>query len=1067
MKYTDSIDSNPETLPNLTMVKAGAGAGKTFRIQQDLTQWIKDGLIRPDRILAVTFTHAAANEMKERIRQNLIKESMRDEANKVQNATISTIHGFGVEIIESFAYEQGISPKPRQLTEAEQNQLIRKALTQVEAINPLLNNLKQYGYTGNFNGNDYTDGASQLKNRILNVIRNLRSLGKGGEAVSAQSSIDLLEASQLALKDIYGLNLSKAETLNTALWCAINSIHAQYPDLDVLEEQWASNSATRSFLSALREATEENIKTDWKLWTKLQTIATAPKIFGKKQEHEHAHLALAVWQAADKLSVHPGPLDDALKHVSALLISAIESLSLYQTSKQKAGLIDFNDMLHLAEQVLSSSEFLAEAKSNYDCLIIDEFQDTNPLQFSLLRQFQKAGLPTLIVGDLKQSIMGFQGSDSRLFSSLLSEGLTDENVCVDELNNNWRSTPELMRFINAIGNQLYQSQYQSLSVVDEAKYQSELAPVQQLLFNKDNWGAQKSKNKASIQEEGQFALANHINELLQQGIQITDKNTRQKRALKPSDIAVLSPKHSRLSSFSKQLKKLGIQTKLTQPGFLESESVQWVLCGLQFVSNPKNQFALLNLITSEYALVPLQEALKEFIENKHFKHPVVQALKSVSAELRLTDFKTAVITVIELLNIWDKVQTRTDAAQQRANLIKLISLAETFEQAQPESLQAMGIYGKNLETFNVWLKESIKDNQSDMNNQPHIQLNADEAVVLSTWHASKGLEWPIVMVLDAHDDKKPKVPSIDMAYSADDVDGMLESSFVRILMDFDDKTTQQKMLDELMAETTDTLKNLTYVALTRAREQVILPWFDNGKDNSMLSLIAPLFETDKFEYQSKNMVMIVEPEIIETEEEKRRVIKLAQNKQPKAISATISPSLHENSSVTDTILKTTVESYGSGIDLKDWDKLIAANEVGDFMHRFFEIYFMNPALLEKGFETLSNALNINKIKLQIEPMLQSYQAWLNAILKPINIKCEVPILAVNELGQTVSGSIDMLIETETGFWIIDHKTDKKTDFTKHSEQLKAYAQALALDKPIIGIAINWVRTGQFEILDIK
>ena len=1067
MINTNNLDNDLAKLPNLTMVKAGAGAGKTYRIQQDLTQWIKDGVIRPERILAVTFTHAAANEMKERIRQNLIQEKMRDEANQVQNATISTIHGFGVEIIQNFAYEQGISPTPRQLTEAEQNQLIRKALTQIESINPLLNNLKQYGYTGNFNGNDYTDGASQLKNRILAVIRNLRSLGKGGESLSAQSSIDLLSASQSALKEVYGLNLSKAETLHTALWSAVNSIYIQYPDLDVLESEWASNGPTRGFISALREATEDNLKTDWKLWTKLQTIATAPKIFGKKQDHEHAHLALAVWQAADKLPVHLGPLNDAVMHVNALLSSAIDSLSLYQASKQKAGLIDFSDMVHLAEQVLSSPEFLAEAKSNYDCLIIDEFQDTNPLQFSLLRQFQKAGLPTLIVGDLKQSIMGFQGSDSRLFSSLLVGGLTDDNVSVDELKNNWRSTPELMCFINAVGKQLYQSDYQPLSVVDEAKYQSELIPVQQLVFDKNNWGAQKSKNKLSIQEEGQFALAHHINELLQQGIQITDKNTRQKRPLKPSDIAVLAPKNSRLSAFSSQLKKLGIPTKLTQSGFLESEAVQWVLCGLQFVSNPKNQFALLNLITSEYARVSLQDALLEFIEHKRFNHPVIEALRSASTELRLTDFKTAVISVIELLTIWDKVKTRTDAAQQRANLIKLISLAETFEQAQPESLQAMGIYGKNLETFNLWLKESIKDSQSDTNNQPHTQLNADEAVVLSTWHASKGLEWPIVMVLDAHDEKKPKVPSIDMAYLSDDVDGMLQSSFVRILMDFDDKTTQQKMLDELMTDTIETLKNLTYVALTRAREQVILPWFGNGKDNSMLSFIAPIFEADTFEYQSKNMVMIDEPEPTETQVEKRRVIQLTQNDLSKAIPASISPSVHEATHASEASLQTSVESYGTGINLKAWDQLMAANEVGDLIHRFFEIYFMNPALLEKGFQSLPKALNLNEITTQVEPMLQSYQAWLNSSLKPTNIQCELPILAINELGQTVSGSIDMLVESEEGFWIIDHKTDKKTDFTKHAEQLKAYAQALNLNKPIMGVAINWVRVGQIESLKIN
>jgi len=215
------------------------------------------------------------------------------------------------------------------------------------------------------------------------------------------------------------------------------------------------------------------------------------------------------------------------------------------------------------------------------------------------------------------------------------------------------------------------------------------------------------------------------------------------------------------------------------------------------------------------------------------------------------------------------------------------------------------------------------------------------------------------------------------------------------------------------------------------------------------------------------MVVIDEPEEIETQEEKRTVIRLSQNELPKPVPASISPSLHESNPASNTPLKTTVESYGTGIDLKEWDTLIAANEVGDLIHRFFEIYFMNPALLEKGFELLSNELNLKKTKTQIESMLQSYQAWLNTNLKPINIQCEVPILAVNEFGQTVSGSIDMLVETETGFWIIDHKTDKKPDFAKHVEQLRAYVLSLALEKPIIGIAINWVRVGKIEALQNK
>jgi len=88
-------------------------------------------------------------------------------------------------------------------------------------------------------------------------------------------------------------------------------------------------------------------------------------------------------------------------------------------------------------------------------------------------------------------------------------------------------------------------------------------------------------------------------------------------------------------------------------------------------------------------------------------------------------------------------------------------------------------------------------------------------------------------------------------------------------------------------------------------------------------------------------------------------------------------------------------------------------------------------------------------------------------LKPVNIQCEVPILSVNESGQTVSGSIDMLIETEEGFWIIDHKTDKQVDFKKHTEQLVAYSSALKLDKKLLGFVINWTSTESVEIYSGK
>ena len=113
--------------------------------------------------------------------------------------------------------------------------------------------------------------------------------------------------------------------------------------------------------------------------------------------------------------------------------------------------------------------------------------------------------------------------------------------------------------------------------------------------------------------------------------------------------------------------------------------------------------------------------------------------------------------VIDALDIWNKLSCREDYAQQRANVLKLIELAQTFEDTQPESLEAMGIYGKNLHSFIVWLSESVNNDGADK--QPDVDLNAEQSVVLSTWHASKGLEWPVVMVLNIHKEFAPRLPS--------------------------------------------------------------------------------------------------------------------------------------------------------------------------------------------------------------------------------------------------------------------------------------------------------------------
>ena len=94
----------------LTIVPAGAGAGKTHRIQTQLTDWVQRGLVRPDRILAVTFTEAAAAELSGRIRQSLLSAGMVEAAMAVERAYVSTIHSLGLRLMTEHAFAAGATP---------------------------------------------------------------------------------------------------------------------------------------------------------------------------------------------------------------------------------------------------------------------------------------------------------------------------------------------------------------------------------------------------------------------------------------------------------------------------------------------------------------------------------------------------------------------------------------------------------------------------------------------------------------------------------------------------------------------------------------------------------------------------------------------------------------------------------------------------------------------------------------------------------------------------------------------------------------------------------------------
>ena len=305
-------------------------------------------------------------------------------------------------------------------------------------------------------------------------------IGKRRSISRVSKDTHLLHHAKSCIKKLYGAT-DTAEDLKKDLLGAVKILLRKFPNNLSGIFAGVNDSAERelrnNFDALKRAADGDALDWDWGLWNALRKLRTSGKCGTMPDGYKE--LAETVMGAAEGILQHPGPLQDALLHAEALLEASHDVLIQYAADKKDKGLIDFFDMLALAHDiVLRTPGVLAMLRDNIDCLVIDEFQDTNPLQFALLWSLRKAGVPTLIVGDLKQAIMGFQEADPRLMAELQRQHPKE----IKPLKENYRSTAALMDWINTIGIGLFGKEYTELT--PKAKYASTLDPLEAIVFPK-------------------------------------------------------------------------------------------------------------------------------------------------------------------------------------------------------------------------------------------------------------------------------------------------------------------------------------------------------------------------------------------------------------------------------------------------------------------------------------------------------------------------------------------------------------------------------------------------------
>ncbi|GAB4370641.1 MAG: UvrD-helicase domain-containing protein [Deltaproteobacteria bacterium] len=1052
------------TLPRLVLIPAGAGSGKTYRIQTQLADWVIGGEVAPDRILAVTFTNAAAAEMKGRIRFELVRRGRILDALRLEESCISTIHAFGLRLLTEFAFEGGISPSPRLLSDDEADFLVRRSLSRTGRADVVAGDLRRFGYR--YDPATGESAEAVFRATLLGLIGRLRSLGRTGPDPRIR------KAAVAMLRRLYGPT-EKEEGLNRALHEAVTRLLKAFPgDLSPAFE--GNRTAARDFRNdfrALRRAEElGEIETDWELWRDLRNLRTSNA--RAKTPPGYDDLARAVIEAASILPRHPGPLRDAALHVEALLEASQEILGRYGEEKRRNRLVDYADMLAGSFDILSNRpDVLSLFTGRIDCLVIDEFQDTNPLQFALLWRVHEAGPPAMIVGDVKQAIMGFQNADPRLFEALTRR----HPKAAKPLAANWRSSRKLMEWVNAVGAGLFGAAYTPLE--PKARIDSALAPLEAI---------EAPKHIRSNEARASWTAV-RIRELLDdRAAKVCDRESGAARRIRGGDVAVLCPTNALVDTYAGVLRGLGIRTRIEKERWYDSPEVQIVRHALAWLADADDRHAALFLAVTELGSLTLESALKEIRAGRTLSDPVLDLLEPLREGAREKTVDTLVAEVIAALDLHGRVAVWPDGAQARANLLRLQAEAGEFRDATRQVLLAGGYFGTGPKTFLSWLAARAEDDDS----QPQPRVVDEDAVTVTTWHGAKGLEWPVVAVCGLHQEIRPRLPHIAVEYDGfSDLSKVLSEARIEITPSFAAEETNEAFRAPLQAALVEEAKRLLYVAVTRAREKVILEWPSHllsGKARdtrwSVLARTAGMDLRDgSMTVGGKYFPCLVHeagtgpaPEAGSASGEPssplpafgRRAVRyrpLPKDRTPDHV-APSSLRGEEDAAGFPGLIR---ELCGRPLEVDGRESAAAR---GLLLHRAFEVLGCRPGRTDLLARTTGTAPEDPALQ-GIDKAVASFERWLLDRFRPVSLRRELPVLGLDGKGSVVSGTIDLLVETGEGYWILDHKTDltenPEEKFSVYRPQLACYAEVIRKafpDKPVLGTGIHWISRAEVTLL---
>ena len=846
------------------LVSAAAGSGKTAVLVERIVRMVCDEShpVDIDRLLVVTFTNAAAAEMRERISQAIAKRleenpasvHLQRQATLVHHAQITTIDSFCLFIIRNNFNDIGLDPSFRVADEGELKLLKQDVLaTMLE---------EHFGDSDEASKADFlhcvecyaANGKEKaLEEHILNLYEFARSFPWPDDWISqrmkdyrigSQEELQESDWMQFAVHHIRALGEELTGLYEQAIRLA-EEPDGPYMYGELLEkERDAVERALQKESFEELGATLAGISFDRLPSKKDDSVAADKRELAKtlrnQAKEQIGALIKKYFKTPLELVVEQGRYSE--RALNQLLSLCLEFGNRLEEKKREKNVLDFSDMEHLALQILlqkdetgvHATKTALEYRSYFAEILIDEYQDSNLVQEYLLQAIsgeEEGNYNRFMVGDVKQSIYKFRLARPELFLEKYHSYSQSDSVCQRiDLHKNFRSRREVLASVNYVFSRIMGERLGGIQYDDAAALYPGADYPENSGCQTELWMMEKPEDASvNVKELEAYGIAQGIRQCVK-NFQVTDKETGKLRPCRYKDIVVLLRTNSGWDEVFKEVfTSQGIPAHMTaRTGYFSATEIQNVMQFLRVIDNPLQDIPLFGVMKSIFGGFTEEEIVKIRLHRRKAK--LYEALCSYAGEekqelqQKAADFleklntyrdKSVYLPVRSLLQevftdygYLNYVTALPGGEQRKANVEMLLGKAADFEKTSYYGLFHFIRYMEQMEKYDV-----------DYGEANTLDENADVVRIMSI-HKSKGLEFPVTFVagLSKHfnmqDTSKALIVDVDMGIGTNYVDPERRIT---------NRTLRKQVIaDKIRLDNLAEELRILYVAMTRAREKLIL-----------------------------------------------------------------------------------------------------------------------------------------------------------------------------------------------------------------------------------------------------